>query len=292
MTSPTVSPVDPPSYRHVLVPLDGSDLAEAALPVAEALADRFGAELVAVSVAAPTYAEQTREFVADRLDDAWGARLRVVESNDIVAAITGVADELGDTLVCMSSHGRGRVGGAVIGSVAKEVLEATGAPVVMVGHGVLERHGADGYAPLGSGRLVACVDGGEESEQVLPPAAGFATALGLRLSVVTVAEPSPPPVRDDVPWHRHHGPDRDADQYIEELAQRWRSVVPDLSAQVVYDPIGPGRGIEAHLRGEPADLVAVTTHARTGLERVLLGSGAANVIQHSTAPVLVVPLEG
>lgn len=291
-TRPTVRSVEPPSYRHVLVPLDGSRLSEAALPVAEALAARFGAELVAVSVAAPLYVEETRELASARLDDAWKERLRVVEGHEVAPAIATLADELGDTLLCLSSHGRGRVGGAVIGSIAREILETTGAPVVAVGHGVQERF-VDGDVRLfGIGRLVACVDGGPDSEQVLPHAAGWASALGLRLSVITVAEPIPPPMREDKPWHRHHGPDRDADRYIEELRERWKPVAPDLTATAVYDPIGPGRGLEAHLEGNPADLVAVTTHARSGLERVLLGAGAANIIQHSPVPVLVVPLEG
>lgn len=73
------------------------------------------------------------------------------------------------------------------------------------------------------------------------------------------------------------------------LAQRWLLDGADVTAAVEYDPIGPAPGLATHLERQPADLVAVTTHARSGVARLVLGSGAASIIHAATVPVLVVP---
>ena len=64
----------------------------------------------------------------------------------------------------------------------------------------------------------------------------------------------------------------------------WRSPGTDT-----YDPISPASGVRTYLDQNPAGLIAVTTHARTGLRRVLLGADAAAIVHASTAPALVVP---
>ncbi len=63
-----------------------------------------------------------------------------------------------------------------------------------------------------------------------------------------------------------------------------------MGTEVVYDPISPADGVRRYLDEHPAGLVAVTTHARTGLRRVLLGADAANIVHASTAPNLVIAL--
>jgi len=285
-----------PRYRHVLVPLDGSDLARGAVPTAAALAERFGADVHAVSVV-----DDRDDTAAARLhaSEAIGVppdddRIDVTMGGDPAAAIARRADELGDCLVCLSSHGRGRLAGAVVGSVARAVLQATRRPVVVVGPALAEPDPESEAPPppLAVPRLVACVDGGTTSEAVLPVAGAWARTLGMALSIVTVAEPTPPPNRPGAPWHRLHGPAEDADAYVGRLATRWREAAgTEVDGRAVEDPIGPADGLEVHLREHPAGLVALTTHAREGLRRVVLGSGAAAIISRSSAPVLVVPLE-
>jgi nucleotide-binding universal stress UspA family protein len=288
---------DQPGVRiaHVLVPLDGSDFAAAAMPTAQALAARLGAVVEVVSVAARS--EDLDELRASAIRALGGGRdaderARLVAEDDPAHAIERRAAELAPALVCLSTHGRGRVAGAVLGSVAASVLQRTTTPVVAVGRSV-DRAAwstSPAPAPLSVPRLVACVDGGEASERVIPVAAAWAAALGMSLTVLTVAEPTPPPLRDEGAWHRHHGPEEAVDRYLARLRDRWAATVPDLETEAVYDPIGPGDGLRAHLLDRPAGLVAVTTHARTGLQRALLGSGAAAIVHAATAPVLVVPL--
>jgi len=295
MANTPANPSADPAYRHVLVPLDGSDLAAGAVGTARALAERLGADLTAVSAASgPEDVAAMRAHAAEVLgsgpDDP---RIEVVTSDEPDEVIAQRAADLGACLVCMSTHGRGRVAGAVMGSVARRVVERMGEPVVAVGPLVgRPTEAREAPLPFSSDHIVACVDGGAPSELVLPVAAAWAKRLGTALTILTVAEPSPPPVRPGATWHRRHGPNADADDYLAELAEAWRAQVPELRTQVVYDPIGPADGLRSYLRDHPTDLLAVTSHARSGLQRLVLGSGAASIIAASTAPVLVVPLGG
>lgn len=281
-------------YRCVLVPLDGSKFAAAAARTGRALATRFGAELHTVSVAEhEDDVDVLRSDAAAVLGpDSAAADVHVVVADDPVMAIAETAAGLGSTLVCMSTHGRGRVTGAVVGSVARSLLQSTREPIVAVGPFADRPRSFSSTipVPLSVPRLVACVDGSPPSESLLTVAGAWADALGMSLTILTVAEPTPPPVRPEATWYRRHGPEEDADAYIRRVGERWKDVAKDVSTQVVYDPISPADGLRTYLDQHPAGMVAVTTHARTGLRRVLLGADAANIVHASTAPALVVPL--
>jgi len=283
-----------PRYRHVLVPLDGSEFAAAAVPTARALAERFSAQLHALSVAgSPDDVEKLRSHAAAAVglsvaDDG----VSVVVGDDAATEIGRRAGELDSCLVCMSTHGHGRFAGAVIGSVARSLLEGTRQPIVAVGP-LADRPRETVRrlpAPLSIPRLAACVDGSAVSETVLPVALDWAAVLGMSVTILTVAEPIPPPVRPDANWRRHHGPDGDADAYVQRLAAQQSGGSVPVDTHVVYDPIGPGPGIQAYQEEQPTGLIAVTTHARTGLQRAVFGAGAAAMVQWSRSPALLVPI--
>ena len=283
-----------PRYRHVLVPLDGSDFAVAAVPTARALAERFSAQLHALSVAeSPGDVEKLRSDAAAALGLAAGdERVSVVVGDDAAAEIERHVAELDSCVVCMSTHGHGRFAGAIIGSVARSLLESTRQSIVVVGP--LADRARETVprppAPLSIPRLAACVDGSAASETVIPVAVDWAAALGMSVTILTVAEPTPPPIRPDATWRRHHGPDEDADAYVQRLAAQWSGAAVPVDTHVVYDPIGPGEGIQAYQDEQPTGLIAVTTHARTGLKRVVFGASAAAMVYWSRSPALVVPI--
>jgi nucleotide-binding universal stress UspA family protein len=288
----------PLNLDHVLLPLDGSSFAAAALPTALALADRFAAELLTISVESDERAAaRLRASVAKSLgDNVSTIGLDVVVADEPAGAIVARARELGSCVVCMSTRGRGRVAGTMIGSVTRAVLGQSESTVVAVGPqadrppalvGRPRRRPASWPAPLSIGRLVACVDGTGDSETVLPEASLWALALGMRLSIVTIVDEAANVA--GVESSSLFGPP-DPRAYVDDLATHWRAVVPDTAGEVVWDPIGVASGLRAHLASRPAGLVAVTTHARSGLERLRLGATAAHIVRTSTAPTLVVPL--
>jgi nucleotide-binding universal stress UspA family protein len=222
--------------------------------------------------------------------DVDDARIHVEVDTDVAAAVQRCASQFDACLVCLSTHGRGRVAG-VIGSTARDIIERGGVPVVVVGPFVVHPDAGTRTAPspLEVGHLVACVDGTAASERGLPIAAAWAHTLGMKLTIGTVAEPCLPPVRIGATWRRHHGPNEDADEYIRRLGEQWALGVPGLDTVVVYDPISAAAGMTDYLAAHPTALVAVTSHLRDRFPHLVLGSGAADIVRTSSAPALVVP---
>jgi nucleotide-binding universal stress UspA family protein len=109
------------------------------------------------------------------------------------------------------------------------------------------------------------------------------------MTIVTMIEDAPPPERPERLKSRY-GSHADAESYIDALAQEWGTGPCDVDGLVVRDPLGPASGLRAHLEERPAGLVAVTTHARSGWRRALLGAGAASIVRASVAPCLVAPV--
>ena len=196
-------------------------------------------------------------------------------------AILTATRQLPRHVVCMTSHGRGRSAN-LMGSVAADLAARSSDPLVLIGPQAPDDHRL-------AGRLVACVDGSTPSESVLPTAASWAAALGLGLSIVTVAEPVPDPVTPGAPYHRMHGPDIVAEDYIDRLVQHWQGHGLDVDGDAVYDPVSVAGGLADYLEGRAAALVAANTHARTGIARLVLGSVTAGIVHHAAAPVLVIP---
>ena len=275
--------------KHVLVPLDGSEFALQPMPTARALAERFGAEVHTVSAGGARDADRLRAQGAAALGVAIGDGRVIVADGDPSEVIVRRADELGGCVVCMSTHGRGRLGGAVVGSVARSVLQRLARPMIALGP-MADNPGWHPRPrrwpePLSVRRIVACVDGSTASEQVLPVAAAWAGALDFVFSILTVS--------DDVGRLRGKRPDDvsdDAEGYVDGLVQEWRTKVGDVDGVVVRDPLGPASGLRVHLDERPAGLVALTTHARSGLERALVGAAAADMVRASSAPCLVAPV--
>src|SRR5690348_6341713 len=114
-----VEDLAPLTIRRVLLPLDGSAFAAAALHTARALSARFDAELATISVAADERrARRLRRHAAESLgSDIHDRRIHVAVGTDPAQTILDHAAEPASSLVCMSTRGRGRVGGAMIGSV-------------------------------------------------------------------------------------------------------------------------------------------------------------------------------
>jgi nucleotide-binding universal stress UspA family protein len=283
--------------QTVLVPLDGSELALRAMPTARVLADRFGAQLHTISVsAAGDEASRLQALAAAVLGvDVGDDRARVVPGDDPAEMIAAQAEELDDCLLCMSTHGRGRLSGAVVGSVARSVLQRSRKAMVALGpiadNPGWSPHPGNWPEPLSVPRIVACIDGSETSEQVLPLAAAWGNALGMALSILTVTTDAPEPIRPE----RHRSPyglGVDPQSYIDALVKQFQSRVDDVDGVVVRDPINPAEGIRTHLGQRPAGLVAMTTHARSGMRRALLGADAARIVYASDVPCLVAPVKG
>jgi nucleotide-binding universal stress UspA family protein len=258
-------------YTSVLVPLDGSDMAERALVPAQRLAKGFDAAVHVVASARRDERWWYEGYVGQLRGRIAGTTTQVSDEPDPVRAIVAAARELDPCIICLATHGRSR-SAAIVGSTFARIAAERAGPLVAVGPRVstsVDRADA-------SDHLVVCLDGTAAAEQALPLAAAWARTLGWRITAVTAADPVLV--------------DRDLESYLRDVARR-----PDLEGlavgtRVLWGMEYPHLLIGHYAEREPTGLLVATTHARTGFARAALGSEAARIIHRSPVPVLVQPL--
>ncbi len=268
----------------LVVAVDGSRYAERVLHAATPVATRLGVPIGVVRVVTEDGDRAASDDYLERLRREWPAVTwhQTVVSATTAAAILAVTDRR-HGLLCLTSHGHTRIYDVVVGSVAAEISRYAAEPILFVGRT---------YDPERAGptdRIVVPVDGTTASEAIIDWAARLALALNVELQLVTVVEPAPPPARVDAMPSRRHGPPGDEKTYITQLVERHRRPGLALDGQVVYDPISPATGLAAALGARPGAVVALTTRAEEGIDRLRHGSAASAIIGRSPAPVLVVP---
>lgn len=297
------TPPNPVTFQRILVPLDGSFRAEAALPYAARLAECTGARLVLVRVAraqalpggdaaaaqmqaidrAETYLERliaTTPLPGDAV--ASGVPYGDAAEGIVAAARTHVAD-----LIVMATHGRSGLARAVLGSVAEGVLRRAGVPLMLV------RPGVD-YVSWESGlrSVLVPLDGSVDAETALPIAMGIARAAQADLALFRTVPPAPIALEGAaVAAFVDREAEREAARaYLRTMEGRVRAAgdpaaVPRLQSLVSDGFPATEIGRACDLTG--ASLVVMTTHGRTGVERALLGSVADEVVRTTRVPVLL-----
>lgn len=187
------------SIRHLVVPLDGSSLAEAALPITRQLAQKLGVPVTLVHLiernppphihgehhlSSPEEAERYLSELGRRIfpaDPRVTQHVHAGEITDVPKAIAEHATELGSDLVIMCAHGQIGLRALLFGSIAQKVAASTAVPVLLI------RPGAGGAAPLLSDRpLLVLLDGTSVDGQSMLLAAALAKVCGGRLHLVMV----------------------------------------------------------------------------------------------------------
>lgn len=276
----TVEVVGAPASRgsgevsRIIVPLDGSELSRAALVPAVDLAKRTGAQLELVTTKVPEGPVGPVSFLDEIADGIGGVEISTLttQEREPVAAIEAVVAG-GDSraMIVLSSHGRGRIRRAVMGSVAERIVGAGMAPVVVVGPGFE----ADEFNP--EGPVLVAHDG--EHEPDAEAIARLARAGSGRVVVLEIIKPpvgSPP-----------EGPTiTSASPVVEATAVRLREMGLDVVAEARQSH-HPDETIVWRAQREEASYLAVTTRARSGPARIVLGSVASELVRASSVPLLV-----
>lgn len=300
-------------FRLVVVPLDGSPFAEHALPCAAAIARAARAKLRLVLVhqlpPPPTDRESLKLYttlevtvrktqraylreIAGRLRERWGFQVTSVSPDGPVAAtLLRYVDELGADLVVMSTHGRGTVGRALLGSVADEVVRTAPVPVLLVRPPEGEPPPAD--TAWSTEEILVPLDGSPAAEAALEPAADLARLLGARLSLVQVIVPIATTTDPPLPFpsgYDEHLTDirrREAQDYLDDVAEGLRATGLAVGAAAVVGASAAGALVDLSRPGR-AGLLVIASHGRGGLRRLALGSVADKLVRAAAVPVLVV----
>ena len=295
----------------VLVPLDGSRFAEAALPIAIRLGSAARARLYLAMANQPVAAlagmgelagfqappdnevyREGAEYLAGIAEKCgpigdWPVEFRLVEG-PVGEAVCEEAGRVGADLIVMATHGRGALGRLWLGSVADHVVRHSTRPVLLVHSG---RDGVECLNRDGAAILVG-LDQSEFSDAILDPVVDLALSTGARVTLLTVVAPvfdaAEPSMPYPVPQHPAICARRsdEAHSRLRRVAARLRRRGLSVSTRVVVGHSAAG-GILSVLQEPNFDMVALTTHGAAGVRRLLLGSVAEKVIRAAAKPVLV-----
>ncbi|HEY5940924.1 MAG TPA: universal stress protein [Gemmatimonadales bacterium] len=297
----------------ILLPLDGSRIAEQALPMVGTIAHRGGTKVHLASVVpqAPIFLASGEEPVPDpgleqelrdQLTEYLRSTAEALETTHGVevtyALLDGApAQALADHarakrvgLIVMTTHGHSGITRFWLGSVADRLLRWVKMPLLLLRptHGALQtefRH-----------TLVA-LDGLSEGERVLEPAIALGSLCpDAQFTLVQVVEPPVPlitrmamqPAKMRPHWREQQ--ENCARSYLERAAKTMRARGLSVSTQMVSAG-GIGEQILGLAHEIGADLIVVGTHGTRGVERMLLGSVADKVVRGATGAVLVVPTQ-
>lgn len=298
------------SFKHLIVPLDGSNLAEAAIPPAVLLARRLGSQITLFHVieeSAPESvhgerhlrsADEARRYLRDvrreqiPQDIQVDLHVHTDPAKDVAQSIVQHAAELGHDLISMCTHGRGGLRDWIYGRIPAQIIAAGSEPVLLV------QPGSDPLIRRFECRhLLVPLDGDLSHEAGLRIGWELAKSCEASVDLLTVVH-----TRGELP-----GPQGASAQ----LMPRAASVLLDLEVEKAKDYL-EGRvrelregGIPSSfrvMRGDPpqaiiqeaeetgADLIVMGSHGRKGMDAFWAGSVAPRILERSRRPLLVAPI--
>lgn len=296
-------------YDAILVPLDGSRTAEKVLPYARYLAGKFKVpvELLAVVDVVEIASHMTSEkvhFLDTIIEDAVqhsttylrGVATTIAGTNVRCSVEKGRAEDTiiekaatdKTMLITMATHGRSGLNRFLLGSIAEKVLRGTVNPLLLIRPGDEK---SEGEAMLKS--IIVPLDGSELAEAVLPIVADMAKKLDLEIELFRTYH---------VPYNVYSGDEglyavnyeellaglRDeAVEYLEKKAADLKRLGVAKVQCVTKEGLAADEIISLG-RKTPDNLIAMSSHGRSGVRRWVLGSVTEMVVRHSGDPVLVI----
>jgi len=307
---PVASTVAPPAFRRLLLPLDGSMLAETALPVTARLADACGATIVLLHVLeknAPTRVHGERhlatlseaedyltQLAAELAQPGRNVERHVheVPAGNVAESIAFHADEHGIDLIILCTHGAGGIRDVLWGSIAQQVLQRANRPVLLVR--AEPGHPRSGFAPR---TIIVPLDGTAVAEAALPPATALTRCLNSELRLVLVVptldtlSPKQTPTATFLPSGTRLLLEVQREQgtaYLERLASETRALgVPTVADVRRGDTVSE---LATETDEYPDSLVVIATHGRAGLQAIWNPSVAAGLLKRTASPILLVPV--
>jgi nucleotide-binding universal stress UspA family protein len=299
-------------HSAIFVPLDGSPFAEHALPLALGIARRAEAVLHVAHVHVPVAALYTgNELAADAPLDFQVWEQEHVYLQEVVKRLKGVgrlrvtstlldgpvAESLAEqavaaeaNLLVMTTHGRGPFSRVWLGSVADRLVRLAPMPLLLL-------RPPDGPPDLSEEPLpqhiLIPLDGSALAEQVLEPALALGRLAQADYTLLAVIEAALVPeyaiaghLQEEregaAAWPRQ----AKVQAYLDQVAARLRGHSSHVKTRLILNQL-PAAAILQEAHRHPRQLIALATHGRRGLNRMLLGSVADKVIRGTSAPVLV-----
>lgn len=260
------------------VALDGSDDSSSILQTVGPLARAWKSPVSLVSVVATSDLQPARKSVLERLAAGLSAQglaatfqVRVGAPAEELLAFTR---ETRPALLAVATHGRRGLDRLRLGSTAEEVLRRAEVPLLIA---------RPDTATLRGSMLLTALDGSPEAESILPDVVGISRATGWPVDLARATLPAVTAAGlGEFPMYF---PKEDPQPYLEGVCKRL--AVEGVKARPVALAGRASTEVLRYAAEAGAGMICLTTHGRTGLRRVLLGSIAEEILRGAACPVLV-----
>jgi nucleotide-binding universal stress UspA family protein len=301
-------------FEHIMVPLDGTELAEQALIPAVSLGRERDSHLHLATVVRPPRTESSEltaglsdspaeddymEAVAARVRDAGASNVSTarLSSDNIVDALEAHRKELGADLTVICTHGHGSIKRAWLGSVADGLVRTSDAPVLLVRAAPAgEARGSEIRTDMSFDRVLVALDGSHFSRQAFGPATRLAGSSDTEFILARIIEASGVGARSAMTGQAVTDERLQQARTLAEakLNLEVQSFAPDGHSVEAVVELAPSvaQGILDLAQSRGADVIVIATHGRSGIQRLVLGSVADKVIRGADLPVLVVRPQG
>jgi nucleotide-binding universal stress UspA family protein len=297
-------------FRHLLVPLDGSSLAEAALPAAACLAEHLDASITLIHIierdvsgeihgehhlTTPAEANTYLEAVARRAlpaDIRVDCHVHTVGTADLPQSILDHVEELAPDLIVMCTHGSGGLRDFLFGNIAQQVIARGKTPVLLIRP--KDKSTQEVFAVQ---RLLVPLDGDPAHAQGLPVAADLARRCGAELFLVFVVPTTGTLSGDEAATGRLLPStmravldlaQQDAAEYL--ARQKTALEGTGLTVKAVIRRGDPAAAIVEAADAAHADMIVLGTHGRAGMDAFWAGSISPKISGRSKLPLLLVPV--
>jgi nucleotide-binding universal stress UspA family protein len=309
--------------NSILVALDGSLFAEASIPVAIGLARRLDASIDLVTVHEPPPAAHNisgsstqehvleREQVARRHAEAvrtlHALRAQIVQRPDAPIVTTHVlagepaerlleyAQETDAKILIVTTHGLGGLSRQWMGSVTDSLVRRATIPIVTVRPVAIPADGVPiSTADWSLDRLLVTLDGSPNAERILEPL-GTLFPTGVEYGLLRVVSPQNPLLRAVTPTAAHDQnlieQRQHATAYLDTIGTRLQAQGIRATRRIMTDST-PAHAIADRAHEPDIDMIAIATHGRGAVGRLMLGSVADKVLRTADKPVLLYRVTG
>jgi nucleotide-binding universal stress UspA family protein len=282
-------------WQKILVPLDGSELAELALPYAQELAGAFNSELILLYVSEAAEEEYLHmhqlylEKIAMPMKKAVKRVSPLVISGKPAEEIVKYTEKNDIGLIVMASHGRSGIIPWAKGGIASKVIEATGVPLLLIKATKPRRRTKEERL---ISRILLCLDGSEAGEAAITLVKGLKSRLGVEVILLEIV-PEGRHVRtigglDYIlyPEQEIETSKTEAKEYLEKVYKRLQGGKGELRVESRLGDVN--KEILNFAKRSKASLIAISSHGHSGMTKWVFGSTAQKIIEDSPIPVLVV----
>ncbi len=279
-------------FKKIVVPLDGSSLAEQVIAIARYFAREYGAELEIVCVENKEAEDDIHLTDAERAENRTELQTyishvgRLIQSDGLKvethfrigepsAEIDAVSRETNADLIIMTTRGKFDISQLISRSMAQRVVQKTSTPTLLIRPTNNWRSRRSEFK-----NIMVALDGSEAAEKVLPYIRAFANQFNSRVLLFSVPEGSESESYSET-----------IKSYLDGIASILKAEGMNISTYVTGS--GPARTILALSEDERIDLIMMSSHGRGGVdrsERIPIGSVAEKVVSSTLCPVFLLPL--